>query len=332
MTSIDRDRPARLLTAAVRVMPTGRRDWGRAMQAELAAIEDQSERRGFAWGCLRAAAAQFHLLRGAIHLLVTLGTLATLLAWAATVDYPPLTVILYAVLPALTAVCFQARRARMLGPVGDGITAWALRAGGYLIAAGIALTAVLHTHPATLEATDAGTGMLVLSTIAASFLIALTSIGAKRSAATARVLITGAGSAVAGAAVWLIIVVVAPPIPASVGWALTVTGVAAVIAVLANSHRSGTTSGCLLAGLIATAGTLVLIFAEVLLLAQWGPDSVIPAITPHALPGHRVAESRIEIVDPYVLILVVSAMAATALSLAAVLTRRPDSYVRGRPT
>jgi hypothetical protein len=68
---------------------------------------------------------------------------------------------------------------------------------------------------------------------------------------------------------------------------------------------------------------MALIFAGVVALAQWGPDSLIPSITPHALPADRIAESRIELVDPYVLILVLSALTATALSLAAVLTRQP---------
>ena len=42
MTTVDQGQFARLLGAAVRVMPAGRRDWGRAMQAELVAIEDRS--------------------------------------------------------------------------------------------------------------------------------------------------------------------------------------------------------------------------------------------------------------------------------------------------
>jgi hypothetical protein len=323
MTQTDQDRPARLLLVAARVMPAGRRDWGQAMQAELAAIAEPPDRRSFAWGCVRAAAAQFHVLRGAVHLLVALGTLATLLAWTATVDYPPLAWILYVAVSVLTAVCWQARRAGMLGPIGDGVTAWLLRGCGYLIAGGIAAVAVAHTHPATLEATDAGVGVLVLATIPASFLIGLATVCAKRSAATARVLITAAGSGLAATVAWLVIVVVAPPVPASVLLALALTGAAAVTAVLANSGRSSTTQGCLLAGLLATATTMALIFAGVVALAQWGPDSLIPSITPHALPANRVAESRIEIVDPYVLILVLSGLAATALSLAAVLTRQP---------
>ena len=316
------DWPARLLAGAVRVLPAGRRDWGSAMQAELAAVPGRPDRWSFAWGCVSAAAVQFHLLRAALHLLVVLATLATLLAWAATVDYPPLAWILCVVVSVLTAVSWEARRAGMLGPTGDGVVAWLLRGGGYLLAGGIVAVGVAHTHPATLEATEAGGGMLMLAVLPASFLIGLTVVLAKRSAATAPVLVTGAGSGVAATLVWLVLVVVSPPIPATVGWALALTGVAAVAAVLVSSELSTTTQGCLLAGLLAITTTTVLIFAAVVGLAQWAPDSLIPAITPHALPADRVAESRIEIVDPYVLLLVLSGTAATALGLAAVVTRK----------
>lgn len=320
MTPVDQDGPARLLSAAVRVMPAERRDWARAMQAELAAIERPADRRSFAWGCLRAS----HLPRGVLHLLAVLGTLAALLAWIATVDYPPLFWILSVVASVLAAVCWQGRRAGMLGPTGDGAAAWLLRIGGYLTAAAVVAVAVAHAHPATLEAADAGDGLLAFLAIGGSFLIGLASVGARRSAATRRVLITGAGSAVAATALWLIVVLAAPPIPASVGRALAVTAVAAVVAVLANA---GTAQGSLLAGLLAIAGTMALIFVSVLLLAHFGADTLIPDITPAALPGQHISESRVEIVDPYVLILILSAVAATALGLAAVLTRRP--YEKG---
>jgi hypothetical protein len=203
----------------------------------------------------------------------------------------------------------------MLGPTGDGVTAWLLRVGGYLIAGGVIAVAVARAGPA-------GVGVLVISTILAGLLIGLATVCAKRSAATRRVLITGAGSGLAATLAWLVVVLLAPPIPATVGWALTATGAAAITAVLANSGRSGTIPGGLLAGLLGTATAMALIFAGVIALAQWGPDSLIPNITPHAPPGHRISESRIEIVDPYVLIFVLSGLTATALSLAAVLTRR----------
>ncbi|MFC7534331.1 hypothetical protein ACFQV6_37200 [Actinoplanes sp. GCM10030250] len=305
----------------MRVMPAGREEWGRAMRAELAVVTERADRWRFARGCVFAAAAEFHLVRGAVHLAVVLATLGTLFAWIGAVDYPPLTVVLSVMVPVLAAVCWEARRAGMFGPVGGGVTAWLLRVGGYLVAAVIAVVAVAHAHPATLEAADDGAGILVFATLGAGFLIALVVVCAKRSKATPRVLVTGVGSGLAATAVWLISVVTGPPIPATAGRVLMLAGLAAVVAVLANSGRAGTTGGTLLAGLLAVATTMVLTFAAVVLLAHWGPDSLIPAITPHAMPANRVAESRIEIVDPYVLILVLSAVAATALSLTAVVTR-----------
>jgi hypothetical protein len=319
MTTLDQDRPARLLSAAARVLPAGRRDWARAMQAELAAIDQPAERWSFAWGCLRAS----HLLRGVVHLLAVLGALAALLTWTATLDYSPLAWILSVVASVLAAVCWQARRSGLFGPTGDGVVAWLLRGAGYLTAAAVAVVALAHAHPATLEAADAGDGLLALGAVTGSFLIGLTTASARRSAATRRVLVIGAGSALGATVLWLIVVLVVPPIPASVGWALAVTAVAAGTAVLFGAGRSGATQDGLLAGLLATAGTMVLVFLAVLLLARFGPDRLIPDLTPAALPGRRLSESRIEIVDPYVLILILSAVAATALGLAAVLSRRP---------
>lgn len=49
------DAPERLLTAAVATLPADRRDWGRAMTAELASVPDRRERRRFAIGCARTA-------------------------------------------------------------------------------------------------------------------------------------------------------------------------------------------------------------------------------------------------------------------------------------
>jgi hypothetical protein len=135
----------------------------------------------------------------------------------------------------------------------------------------------------------------------------------------ARVLISGSGAGLAATLIWLIVVLVAPPIPATVGWALTATGAATVVAVLANAAD---TPSALLAGLLAVASTAAFIFVAVLLLAHWGPDRLIPDITPAALPDWRVRESRAELVDPYVWMLFLGALAATALGVSAVAVRR----------
>lgn len=60
------------------------------------------------------------------------------------------------------------------------------------------------------------------------------------------------------------------------------------------------------------------------ILAKFGPAGLIPDLHPHALtPAARVAESRIEIHDPYVGVAFLGALLATALSVAGLVTRRP---------
>jgi hypothetical protein len=49
------DGPGRLLAAATAALPTDRRDWGAAMTAELAQVQDRAARWRFAAGCARAA-------------------------------------------------------------------------------------------------------------------------------------------------------------------------------------------------------------------------------------------------------------------------------------
>jgi hypothetical protein len=49
------DGPARLLAAATATLPADRRDWGAAMAAELAQVQDRAARWRFAAGCARAA-------------------------------------------------------------------------------------------------------------------------------------------------------------------------------------------------------------------------------------------------------------------------------------
>lgn len=297
----------RLLATVVRAMPAERRDWGRAMLAELAAIDGPADRRGFARGCARAAVTELHPVRGVLHLAVVLCALGPVLAWIVAVGYPPLVAILGFVATVLAAVAWAARRAGLLGPTGGGAAARLLSGGGYLLAGGIAVAGSAHpTGPHS-------DGVLVFSLIAAAFLLALP-------LARARVLVTGGAAGLGPALLWLLAVVVVPPIPVSLGSGLLVAGLATLAAIAINARS---TADALTAGLLAASVTMVAIFFAVVLLARFGPDTVIPAITPYALPGHEVSESRIEIVDPYVAMIVLGGLAATVLSVAGLLARRP---------
>ena len=57
-TDTRRDGANRALSLAVRLLPPARREWGDAMQAELAAIERGPARRRYALGCARAVCAR----------------------------------------------------------------------------------------------------------------------------------------------------------------------------------------------------------------------------------------------------------------------------------
>jgi hypothetical protein len=211
----------------------------------------------------------------------------------------------------LAVVCWQARRAAMLGPLGDGAIAWLLRGGGYLLAGGIAAVCLLHAHPTT---DDAGIGLLVGGVVVAAYALGLVLVCARSTHATTRLRLTAVGCGAVAALTWLLAVVIAPPIPASAGWALGLTATAAVAAF---SMNLGTARRALQAGLLSAAVTLAVVFCAVVLLASYGPDSVIPALTPYALPADRVSE----VIDPYVLVLVLGGLVATALA-ATSLSRR----------
>jgi hypothetical protein len=309
------DLPERLLGVLTGLLPADRRDWGRAMRAELAAVEGRGERWRFAGGCVGTAAVQFHLLRALVHAAVVLGALAAVFAWAAKIGYRPLSWPLDAVVSVLAVVCWQARRRSMLGPLGDGAAAWVLRGTGYLAAAMIAVVCVRQARAAS----ESGIGLLVVGVVVAAYALGLVLVCARPAPATSRVRLTAVGCASVAALTWLLAVVVAPPIPASTGWALAVTATAAVAAL---SMNAGTTRHALMAALLTGALTLALIFCAVVLLARYGPDAVIPAITPAALAADRVTESRIEIIDPYMLVLALGGVTATALA-AATLPVRP---------
>ncbi|MGJ6965894.1 hypothetical protein ACSDR0_28695 [Streptosporangium sp. G11] len=60
------DGPGRLVAVAAAVLPAERRDWGRAMSAELAHIAEPGARRRFALGCVAATLSSPHIARGRV--------------------------------------------------------------------------------------------------------------------------------------------------------------------------------------------------------------------------------------------------------------------------
>ncbi|MEV4514422.1 hypothetical protein AB0K00_36355 [Dactylosporangium sp. NPDC049525] len=311
-----------LLAVVARLLPPGRRDWGRAMRAETAAVPPGRERWMHALGCASTVLAQPAVLRTIGYPLAALAVLAGVLQWSASIAYAPLRWGLVGLIALLHVVALVGRRPGVLGPVGDGRAARAVRAGGCLFIAVMTASFVarLGTHGPPDE--QARFGVPIFAVFLTSYLIGLLAFTARRTAVTGRALATGVAASLAAAGIWVACQFVFPPVPANVGGAVFTIGcgVAAVILVLS---RAGRRRDTLLAALSVSMLAPLLVFTGVVLVSSYGPARLIPALVPAALtPADRLANSRIEIQDPYVAMLFLACLAAVVLAVASLVAGR----------
>jgi len=124
---------------------------------------------------------------------------------------------------------------------------------------------------------------------------------------------TGFGCGVVAAGAWLALVFAYPPVPASIGPAVLLIGAAMGAAAWANRGRSAGLAA-LCAGTVAVPPIVLMVAG----LSRYGPASLIPNVVPEALtPADRLANSRIEIEDPYVGLLFLGAVTGAALAVVA---------------
>jgi hypothetical protein len=98
--------------------------------------------------------------------------------------------------------------------------------------------------------------------------------------------------------VWLLVVALVPPVPANAALALLLLASAMVVAAGRLRTRRDVVSA-LTAGVVTAAGTVT----AVVVLMPRVPDRWVPPVVTVALtPADNLAQSRIETVDPYVLI------------------------------
>lgn len=301
----------------VRLLPGARRDWGRAMLAELAALAPGPARRRFAWGCARAVLAASVTVSRLGYAVLVAGALAGVVALTDRIAYQPLRGALIVLVAVLVVLSFVGRR-RWLGPVAGGPVARSVRATGYLLVGGTALSLVLGLRDGG-DPVDRANAVLPMLTITLSLYLAgfLVATRADRPVDT-RALGTGLVAGLGGVALWLVPAIVFAPIPASPGWALATMVLAGI--------ATGVTTRSVPAVPLAATVTALGIWLLVSVLASVGPASLIPELAPHALtPADRLADSRIELVDPYVAVLLLGCLVAGFLSLSAfasVRTRR----------
>ena len=312
----------RLLALVVRLLPAGRRDWGRAMRAESAAIEPARERWVHALGCVRVVLAQPAVVRAVGYPLVGVALLGAVLRWSGGIAYAPLRWGVVAIVAFLLGVAWSGRRPGLLGPVGRGRVARAVRAGTCLLVGAMtaAFGSAAGTHGPPEE--QARTGVPIFAVFLGSYLIGFLALTAHRTAATGRALALGVGGSFAAAVAWLMAQFAFPPLSASAAGAVVAIGLAVAVVALAGAGRDGGARSAALAALcVSTLGPL-LVFVEVVLLSSYGPAWLIPDLVPAALsPADDLANSRIEIQDPYVAMLFLACLSAIVLTVASIAGR-----------
>ena len=302
-----RDSAARALTVAMRLLPPDQRDWGTAMRAELDALAEHDERRRFAAGCVAAVATRPAVWRRVGYALLPVAIVAYVALWSAGIDWAPRRwgVVVFAVVLAAVA---ELGVVGPLGPVARSRSARFTRACGYLL---VGVLAVELDYSIAHKDSNDLTGVPVLSVVLAVYLAATLAITGRRAEATARSLLLGLTGGATAAVVWLAVVLLAPPIPPGPGLAAALVAAGMTVAVLLAPRRAP--MAALRAALVAGTTGALLIFNAVVLLSAIGPAELIPSLAPHALtPADRLANSRIELVDPYLWLLLLGWFVAVA--------------------
>jgi hypothetical protein len=332
VTRVGRDAASRILRVAVALIGADRGEWGRAMHAELAAIEAPSARLRFALGCLRVALTRPAALRTLGYPAVMLGALAVAVWWSRAIGYEPLRWAVIGAATMLLALAWWGRRPGVLGPVGPGWAPRLVRAAGCLLvgafAFGSALSVASHSNPGE----QASVGVPIYAAASAGYLLAFLVVTARatprRGAVRARTLVIGAGAGGGAAVIWTAVLAMARPMPTTTLPLLAlITGAVLLAAALAptGDRPRGRAKDALIAGLCAGASAALLAVDSLSALASKGPAALIPDLAPAALTrAEDLAQSRNEIQDPYVAVLLLGGLFAIVLCCIAVLARRPE--------
>ena len=322
MTAWKRSLPESYLAVVIRLLPAARREWGQAMQAELATLERPGERWRFAFGCTRAALVPSPTSRAAGRSLAVLGGAALVIggeiALAGAIgEFVPLVLV-------LALLARLGRRPSYFGPVRPDRATRFARAGGYCLMAGCLIALVVAEGVTGLLRPDSlrwGTSFALVLTLVVAAVLAMTA-RSTRLGATAMVSGIAAGL-VAGAAGFVVLpferigTPLAHGLPGHGTWLAVLPFAAPAAAALLTGMRTrrsdqavmaAVTSATFAALLVALAG-----LSAIVLLPGSVPDIVGPVMLPEATAAQRQLENSIEASDPYFGLLLLGALLAGVL-------------------
>ncbi len=325
---MSRDLASRALGVAVRALPARRRDWGLAMQAELAVVEDAAERRRYVLGCTRAVLTQpAALARVAGRASVPLAG-AVALVLAVRIPSAGVRAEALALIAALAAAAWLGRRPGLLGPVADDRTSRRVRAAGCGVVGVLALM-VLWPSKGGGHSDPSGWWIACLAVLA--YLAAALYATAQRTAAGPRALRLGAGLTAAAIALWWVPMLLSAGVRAHPGATLALATAIVVAGCAIGARRRLPAHAAIVAGLGAGAATCLLVTMLAL-----GTYAARPQLVPHfcgtsnacgLTPAARAETERIEAADPYVADLLIGALLAGLLIVAA----RTELALAGEP-
>jgi hypothetical protein len=322
------DLASRTLRLAVRALPRDAAGWGRAMVAELAAIDDRRERRRFMISCLRAVLTCRPAVRAAVPRLALVGYTLGALWLASGVGSGMRRAGAIMMILGLTAGCAVACGRLGFGPAGHGRLGRWVRGGGLAVIGAELLAYVgwLRTDPSDNRP---------VALVAAAFLIlgvAMVRLTAARSSVTRHALRAGLAAGLGAAALWTAGAVLLPDMPSSNTAALaSIAAAGAWAALLARSRPSPHEPG-LIATLAATAIAAHVIYlviaAGLPLSSRWVANNAPPVIGPHRLVD-PVGELAISLVLAALVAIVVPARSRSRSAAPGHRARPPSTH---RPT
>ncbi len=320
--------PEIVLRLVVALLPPRRREWGRAMRAELATVDGRSARWSFVLSCLRATVAQTspQVTGGVVASAAAIGGVVVV---TARTGYVPLRWTLIAYVALLVAIAWSARLP-WLAPAGP--RAGRVRFAGVVLVSLLAASVVTGLDGGGNPFERVTTGVPIFAVLSGCYLLAVVLAtagdrGADRRGAD-RAALVGAASGVTAGLLWTAGVLLFPPVPAGVATALLSIAIAAVVAIAIALRRTDGPALPARFALMAAATCALVIGLAVRFIAVLAPVRFIPLLPAGAgpiTPAARVAQSRTELDDPYVAVLMAGALVAIVLVGTVLATRRADA-------
>jgi hypothetical protein len=238
--------PEALLRCALRLLPARRREWGRAMEAELAGLD--AGRWRFALSCSRGVLRRPEAIVRLVPWLLVAGATAAAVWLLAGIPAGSVRLEAIAMVAVLAAVAWLARPAR------------AVAAAGFAV---LALEELVFLRGLRLES-DPSAGIVVWTAMLTIYAIALTRAPAR-----------GVAIGAASAAAWLAATVLDSSVPTSEGPALVTIALAAICA---RGRVAGICAAATAALMIA-----VLIDGPLRLFSPWVANSAPPVYPPESV-------------------------------------------------